>query len=573
MAELTLGEQVVTAASTSRLAVLRLKDIGVIAAADVEFGPGLTAITGETGAGKTMILTGLGMVLGERVSAERVRHGAQMAHAEAEWLGAPPLARDLVIEAGGSLEEDAILAARLLPAAGRARATLGGKTVPAATLSQLAEQLIAVHGQAEQNRLRNAGRQRYALDAFAQISKEKAAHLENWREYLNALQDLDTLEQYYSQAEQTRTDLLANLAEIGSIAPEDNEDQKIAAEITKLAAVEQLRSATQNAHGVITGGDWDTPSLTGGINQARTALAEASEIDPALQPLIMQLQDVGYQLEDVAVELAAYIAGLEYDPRRLEWLQQRRWELNGLMRRFGPTLADVTAYAASAQTQLDRLDPQAVAAGRERVACATTQLAASAKVLHEARIHAADRLANAVTAELAALAMPYATVQVEVSAAEMGPHGSDTIHFRLAPHTGATPIDIAEGASGGELSRIMLALELSLSADDAPGTFVFDEIDAGVGGAAAVELGRRLARLAQRHQVIVVTHLPQVAAFADSHIVVTKQAATDAVTAADVRQLKQAQRIEELARMLAGTVTASARAHAEELLKRYGVRT
>ncbi len=469
-----------------------------------------------------------------------------------------------------------LLTARSVVAGGRARATMGGRTVPAGLLGEAGAELVTMHGQSDQARLRSPARQRDALDAFAGNEVALAAYRSAWSALLAAERRLDDITTAQSNRAAEAAELSAGLAEIERVDPEPAEDERLDAEIARLEHTERLRTGAQTGHRLLAGIDWDGPSVATAVEQARRTVAEAADIDPSLRPVAERLAELGYLTNDLIADLAGYLDRLDSDPARLAAAQQRRWDL-GALRRYGGTVGEILDWASAAGKRLAEIgDPEAtLAAAAATLEGARAHLTESATELTATRRAAADRLGVEVTAELADLAMPDAVFTAVVTGAAPGPAGADEIRFELVPHPGAAPVPVTSGASGGELSRIMLALELALagSARTAPGPFVFDEVDAGVGGAAAVEVGRRLARLSRSYQVIVVTHLAQVAAFADTHIVVTKTPATETglVTASDVRTVAGAERIVELARMLSGKVTETARAHAAELLAQAGV--
>ncbi len=557
------------------LEALRITDLGVIAAADVTFGPGLTVITGETGAGKTMLLTGLDLLLGGRPDHDRVRAGAARAFVEGEWSGLPAPAKAIAEDAGAELD-DVLIVARHVVASGRSRAIAGGRTVPASVLGELGAEIVTVHGQAEQTRLRTPARQRDALDAYAGNDDALATYRSAWSRHVAALRRLTELAADGSARAAEADELRVGLAEIDRIKPVPGEDEELDAEIARLVNTEQLRAAAGTAHSALAGVDWEVPSVTDALETARREIAAATELDPTLGPVRDSLTELGYVVRDLVGELASHLDSLDGDPTRLAAAQQRRWDLAQL-KRYGATIPDVLDWATKAADRLAEIgDPEAAAAAAQsELAAATTALEEAGTALSATRRTAAGHLGAGVTAELASLAMANMVVNVVVEPCEPGPSGTDTVRFDLVPHPGAQPVPITSGASGGELSRIMLAVELTLaeSSQAAPDTFVFDEIDAGVGGAAAIEVGRRLARLARQYQVIVVTHLAQVAAFADTHVVVTKTPMTEDgfVTESDIKTVSGEDRVAELARMLSGTITDTARAHAAELLEQAGV--
>ncbi|WP_372594657.1 DNA repair protein RecN [Actinotalea sp.] len=561
---------------------LRIDDVGVIVSARVPLGQGLTAITGETGAGKTMVLTGLALILGGKADAALVRAGAERATAEGCFVVDPSSAvAERAREAGAVVDEDGtLLAMRTVAAAGRSRAFLGGRGVPAAVLVEIADQLVTVHGQQDQTRLRSPRRQREALDGFAGPAHlgELAAYRETWAALQQAKADREDLLAHVEDRRREAELLRAGLAEVERVDPRPGEDTELAAEAERLGHAEDLAEAAALAHRMIVGtSGMDTPGAAPVVEQARRALESVGGHDAQLASLATRAAEVGYLLEDLAAELARYGQDLEADPARLEEIHRRRAELTMLARSHGGTVDEVLDWASQAGLRLARID---TAEGAEELESAIARLEASLAELGArltaSRTVAAERLADAVSEELSGLAMPDARLEVRVDAlSERGPWGAEDVAMLLVPHAGATARPLGVGASGGELSRVMLALEVALatapgSGASRPATFVFDEVDAGVGGRAAVEVGRRLAELAQQAQVVVVTHLPQVAAYADHHLVVRKsqQEGAEVVTASDVRAVTGADRVAELARMLSGRVTDTALQHAAELLER-----
>ncbi len=566
---------------------LRIEDLGVIERAHVRLGRGLTVLTGETGAGKTMVLTALGLLLGAKADPATVRSGAAATAVEGRVrLDGRSRALGLVQEAGGALDDDGTLlllrtvTAETPDGPGRSRAHLGGRSVPQAVLAELAEDLVTVHGQADQVRLRTPARQREALDAFAgpQHLEVLARHREMWSQRAQTAAELAELVEAAADRAREAELLRVGLAEVERVAPQPGEDVALAEESERLAHAEDLRAAAAGAHGALVGdaeGADDEPTAAGLVDAARRQLEHAGAHDPALAELARRAAEAGYLLADVAADLAVYLQDLAADPLRLDAVEHRRAELATLTRTHGGGVAEVLAWADEASLRLLELDggQDRVDTLRARLAELDAELATLQSTLTAARTEAAGRLADAVSAELAGLAMTGARLEVAVEPVEPGVTGADRVEMLLVPHAGAPARPLGKGASGGELSRVMLALEVALatSAAEAPGTFVFDEVDAGVGGRSAVEVGRRLAELGRSGQVLVVTHLAQVAAFATTHLVVTKSAAGGLVTAADLVEVTGPDRVRELARMLAGQEdSASAQAHAAELLEMSG---
>jgi DNA repair protein RecN (Recombination protein N) len=570
---------------------VRITALGVIEDAVLELSSGLTVVTGETGAGKTMVVTGLGLMFGGRADPARVRPGAERATVEGRLRIDPGgLVAQQVLEAGGELDDEGrtLIVSRSVSAEGRSRAFAGGRSVPVSLLTYLAEDLVAVHGQADQQQLLRTARQRQALDRFA--GPELHAVLTDYQRAYNRHREvraeLDELTRAARDRAAEAEDLRRGLSEIEQAAPAEGEDGLLLAEEDRLAHADALHAAATTAHEALLGdpasGSFESADAVSLLAGARQALEAVADHDPALAGLAGRLSEAAYLVSDVAAELASYVQSVDSDPARLAAVQERRAELTRLIRAYGglapgppgppgaaPDLSAVLAWAKQASSRLTELEGDddriaGLADEEARLAAAVAELAGR---LTELRRAAADSFAARVTAELTALAMPQARLAVAVIPADdFGPLGADEVEIRLAAHPGAPMLPLSKGASGGELSRVMLAIEVVFAGADPVPTFVFDEVDAGVGGKAAVEVGRRLARLARLAQVIVVTHLPQVAAFADTHLVIEK-ADDGSVTRSGLTRLDDAGRVVELSRMLAGLEDSEfGRAHAGELL-------
>jgi len=552
---------------------MRLRDLGVIAEATLPIGAGFTAITGETGAGKTMVVTGLGLLLGQRADSGAVRAGAAQATVDGVWIvpeDGPVAAR--VREAGGDVEpigggRAELYIGRSISSEGRGRASVGGRAAPAGVLADLADELVVVHGQSDQLRLKSAAAQRDALDRFG----GEVVHTARDR-YRRAFEHWRTIDRELSQLTDDRDlrareaeELRAQLAEIEQAAPVSGEDAELSARAERLANAEELRLAAATAHDGLSG-EGDEPDAGALLAEARRVLERVH--DPVLAELSGQLADLGYRVADVAAALAGYLADLdESGPHELAAVEERRAVLAGLVRAHGTLDAaiDLLDTGSSRLAELDD-DSDRIERLTEQRDAAASALDETATVLTVARTEAASRLGAAVTTELQALAMPDARLEVSVSPGSESASGRDDVAILLSPHPGAEPRAVSRGASGGELSRVMLAIEVVIAAVDPVPTFVFDEVDAGIGGAAAIEVGRRLARLSESSQVIAVTHLAQVAAFAANHLTVVK-ANDGSVTASDVRRLDGADREAEMARLLSGMPDSEAAlSHARELL-------
>ena len=571
---------------------IRIGSLGVIESSTLELGPGLTVITGETGAGKTMLVTALGLLLGGRADTGSVRTGAKAARVEGVVrVDALPWFAAAVEEAGGAVEDDHVVLARNVSAEGRSRAYAGGAIVPVSVLAELAEPLVAVHGQSDQHRLLAPRAQRDALDRFAgeRVAKPFATYVD-LRDRLLAV-ETELAEVTSAARERAReADLLRfGLDEIAAVEPLPGEDADLAAEETRLGFADTLRAAAERAREALSSESGEPDALAAAA-EARTSLASVRDHDPEAAELADRLAELTYLLSDLAADVASYAARLDTDPARLASVSERRAALTALTRKYGDTIAEVLAWAEQSAARLTDLDDTdgRIERLREESARLRADLATTATALTKARVTAAKALGTQVSDELTLLAMPDARLTVEVRQHAVdapandqspgslkvgkqwfrfGSSGLDEVELQLAANTGSPARPIAKGASGGELSRVMLAIEVALAGTSPVPTFVFDEVDAGVGGRAAVEVGRRLAELAKTAQVLVVTHLPQVAAYADRHVVVEKSS-DGTVTTSGLTVLDPEARERELSRMFAGMEESdTALAHARELLE------
>jgi DNA repair protein RecN (Recombination protein N) len=575
---------------------VRITGLGVIDDALLELSPGFTALTGETGAGKTMVVTGLGLLLGGKADPARVRSGTDRAVVEGR-LRTP---RDgkvaaQVEESGGDLDDDgSLVLTRTVSAEGRSRAFAGGRSVPVSLLVNLADDLVAVHGQTDQQQLLRPGRQRESLDKYAgsMFAEVLADYQRAYNRHRAVHAEYTELTRQGRERAAEAETLRLGLAEVEKLAPVAGEAAELRAEDERLANADSLNAAATLAHTALAGdeatGAEGADALTL-LGHARQSLEGVRQHDAELAGVADRLSEAAYLVSDVAGELASYLQAVDADPARLAAVQERRAALSRLIRSYGPDglMAHVNGYppetaageaddvaavldwarrAALRVAELDGDDDKIAALGEEESAL-SAEVASLAARLSELRRAAADRFGDDVTAELAALAMPHARVTAVITPLdEPGPYGTDDVELRLAANPGAPALPLHKGASGGELSRVMLAIEVVFAGADPVPTFVFDEVDAGVGGKAAVEIGRRLAKLARLAQVIVVTHLPQVAAFADNHLVVAKSS-DGRITSSGVIRLDHSGRVKELSRMLAGMEDSEyGQAHAAELL-------
>ncbi|MGY1815753.1 DNA repair protein RecN [Blastococcus sp. SYSU D00820] len=566
-----------------RLTEFRIRGLGAIDDVTLELGPGLTVVTGETGAGKTMVVTGLTLLFGGRADPGRVRANGRAGVEGRLALPADSPVWERAADAGADPDDDgSLILARTISAEGRSRAHLGGRSVPVGVVAELAEGLLAVHGQSDQLRLSRPAEQRRALDRYA-----GPAHLElldryreayaRWRELVA---DLERRRGQARELAQAADVLRHGLEEIDAVAPQPGEDEELDTQARRLSDADALRGAADEARlalvGDVTGdlgGEGLPQDAAAALATAERALAASN--DPTLVLLAQDLADAVAVVSDVAGQLAGYVADLDADPARLAEVLDRRAAITALVRKYadpGAGAAGVLAWAEDARARLAELDVsdealEALAAARDTARAEVDELGARVSA---GRRSAADGFAAEVGRELAGLAMKSARVSfsIETDPDAPGPEGLDEVALLMSAHPGAPPRPVHRGASGGELSRVMLAIEVVFAGADPVPVMVFDEVDAGVGGQAAGEIGRRLARLARDHQVVVVTHLAQVAAFADTHVVVDKSPDTsNGVTATDIRAVHGEDRVRELARMLSGLADSdTGQAHARELL-------
>lgn len=577
------------------LSEIRIESLGAISTATAEFDRGLTVLTGETGTGKTMVVTGLHLLGGARADATRIRSGADRAVVEGRFStaelgdGVASQVDEILDSSGADRDEDgSVIATRSVSRTGPSRAYLGGRSVPAKSLSTFTTELLTLHGQNDQLRLMRGDEQRAALDRFADVASQLRRYRTVRESWQAARRDLVERTQRAREMAQEADRLKLGLGEIDAVDPLPGEDDALVDDIRRLSELDALREAAQTARSALSGvlddaaGDADAASAAHEVGQARSAL-EATD-DTALRVLGERLAEALAIIGDVSTELGHFLTELPSDASTLETKLARQGELRALTRKYAADIDGVLSWARQSRERLAQLDvsEEALAALEHQVAKLETEVVVAATELSKVRTKAAKSLAKAVTAELSGLAMADAEFTVAVSpltargddsapitlpsgaTVHAGSAGADAVEFGFSAHRGTDVLPLSKSASGGELSRVMLALEVVLAASVEGTTMVFDEVDAGVGGRAAVQIGRRLARLARTHQVIVVTHLPQVAAYADIHLVVDSAGRNNA---SGVRRLDDGDRVAELARMLAGLGDSdSGRAHARELL-------
>ena len=553
---------------------ITIRSIGVIDQSTLEISKGLTVLTGETGAGKTMILTALNLILGGKADSALVRKGSEILVASGRF-SIPPSSEHLFEDA--LVEDGELIVTRTVAADGKSKATTNGVSATASTLSAFGENLVEVHGQAANQNITKSSRQRELVDRFAQIDlTEYQKALQNYHELKERI---SALKKSIAQKDKELSELREFVHAFKKLNPSVAEFAEIDGEISRLSSVEEFRIATAQAAAAIE--DEEAGSLTS-VGVARRALEAARSKDPQLETIYQQLSEGFFLLDDAQSALNSYHSKLEADPVRLDFLHARKADINTLIKKFGGSGSHEQEIAELALRYKNSSDAIAdLEGGDQRLQELESELLlhkksllSAAMILSENRIKSAAQLSTLVTREIQQLSMPHASFVAKVETADYAApkesdftsHGCDEISMFIQGHKDAPLVALAKGASGGEMSRVMLALEVVIATTHPIGTYVFDEVDAGVGGKAAIEVGKRLHQLAQHAQVIVVTHLPQVAAWADSHFVVTKNN-DGTVSQSDVRKVSGEDRIEEIARMLAGLEnSSSAREHATELL-------
>lgn len=553
-----------------------IRDLGVIGEARLEFGPGFTALTGETGAGKTMVLTALGLLLGSRADSSAVRKGAGQTEVHGRWLldSSNPVSQGVLERlevAEITLEDSELIVSRSVSAEGKSKASISARPVPASLLDEIGSNLVVVHGQSDQLKFRSPSVQREALDGFGgtEVATAFKAYAETYRDWRESQAKLDELSAAQKNQARQIEELRELVAAVDAVNPIEGEDQVLSALAQRLTNTQDIRGALTTAHEALSSENvGEANDVLGLLAVARKALEQASLFDDRLAPTVESLREIGFSIREVAGQVASALAEIEGESElSLDEVQERRSQLNQLLRRFGPELSDVIFARENAHSRLQELEgsDDFIDELTKKVALLQEEVVERGTSLHLLRVHYAQLLATEVSAELHELAMPGAQLEVQVTKCEPGPTGADEVSVMLRSYATAEPRPIGKGASGGELSRIMLAIEVVLAKGKTTPTFIFDEVDAGIGGAAAIEIGKRLARLAKQAQVIVVTHLAQVAAFADTHLRVLKNHDGE-YTRSDIVSLTEVARVEELARMLSGmTDSELARAHAAEL--------
>ena len=560
--------------SKSSLEEISIRSLGVIESSNIQFKPGLTVLTGETGAGKTMVLTALGLVLGSKSDSDLVRAGQERAVVTGRF-SVPLQIQDEILASGGEVEDDCVVITRTLSSQGKSRVLVGSAVSSAATVSSFAQSLVEIHAQSSSSKLMKPAVSRELLDRYGGI--DLTQYQEIFTQYQEISLRIQELKNQLLQRDK-EIDLLTEFAqEFSKLSPVSGELVKIENEIAKLGSVEQLNQVVSNTLNLLEDEDLSALNL---LQQMRKSLDSVAGKDRDLDQITERFTESLLNLQDISSDLTSYLSSLEADPSRFAQLQDRKSALSSLLRKYGRgsdkdlAFEELIADGLGAKQKLADLS-----GGSDRITELEKQkldifskMKISAVKLADDRKIAAEKLSKLVTSEIRNLSMPNSQFVISQSTLDSDKPGSytayglDEIAILFSAHAGATPLPLSKVASGGELSRVMLALEVVIAEAEPIGTYIFDEVDAGVGGKAAVEIGRRLAKLSKSAQVIVITHLPQVAVWADNHLVV-KKSESGSVTQSDVKEMSADERKVEIARMLSGQEDSqTAQEHASELL-------
>ena len=558
----------------SSLEEISIRSLGVIESSNIEFKPGLTVLTGETGAGKTMVLTALGLVLGSKSDSDLVRAGQERAIVTGKFAVPKDLATQ-IIDAGGEIEEESVVISRTVSTAGKSRVLVGGVVSSAAAVSSFASSLVEIHAQSSSSKLTKPGVARELLDRFAGI--DLTTYQQTFDQYQQMLRRINELKEQLSQADRQIAELSELADEFAKLNPKSGELVEIENEIAKLGSVEVLNQAVSTALNLFENEDLSAVNM---LQQIRKSLDQVTGKDKQLDAITERYTESLLNLQDISSDLSSYLSQLEADPNRFEKLQDRKASLNSLLKRYGKGSDKEAAFeqllidGKSAKERIADLSggDQRVAELQKEADSFFKQLQEQGLALSKLRKVNGEKLSLQVTDEVRSLSMPNASFVIEQTVGDVKnsksftSNGIDEISILFSAHSGGTPLALNKVASGGELSRVMLALEVVIAEAEPIGTYIFDEVDAGVGGKAAIEVGRRLSKLSKSAQVIVITHLAQVAAWADNHLVV-KKSENGLVTQSDVMEVRATERKIEIARMLSGQEDSqTAQEHAGELL-------
>ena len=567
---------------------LRIQNIGVIEDVSLEMSNGFTVLTGETGAGKTMILTAFQMIIGEKVDSSLVRANEKSALVEA-FIKVPrdKELRQRLEELDVAIEDDGTQISRTIAREGRGKIILGGRSVPSATLEEITQSSITIHGQGDQVLLNKSSFQRQLLDQFA--GDDHLANLGKYQElyskYIETKKKLEELKKAGGQNALRIAQLQESVKELNDAQLEVDEEISITERINLINNSEDIFESLALADKLLNGAEDGTTSVTSQLNQARKALDSAAAKSERISSLRDQISNLEIEVSTLARDVNRDLASLDRDPATIDKLESRRALIKKLLTKYGPTSKDALENIKKFTEELATIEdlPSAIESVEKEIQLQLSELAISAQKIHDSRVDSSTKISLAIEKELKSLSMPNADFKVRIETSEdqaglkikvdknethlhFDNFGVDQISFEFSANPGQPLRPISKVASGGEMSRIMLAIELVFSKSGASKTMIFDEVDAGIGGAAAIEVGKRLKALAKNHQIVVVTHLPQVAAFADKHLKVEKSASGN-ITTSSVIELDSGARVTEIARMMAGIQdSASALEHARELL-------
>ncbi len=560
--------------SKSSLEEISIRSLGVIESSNIQFKPGLTVLTGETGAGKTMVLTALGLVLGSKSDSDLVRAGQERAVVTGRF-SVPLQIQDEILASGGEVEDDCVVITRTLSSQGKSRVLVGSAVSSAATVSSFAQSLVEIHAQSSSSKLMKPAVSRELLDRYGGIDLTQYQGI--FTQYQDISLRIEELKNQLLQRDK-EIDLLTEFAqEFSKLSPVSGELVKIENEIAKLGSVEQLNQVVSSTLNLLEDEDLSALNL---LQQMRKSLDSVAGKDRDLDQITERFTESLLNLQDIGSDLTSYLSSLEADPSRFAQLQDRKSALSSLLKRYGKgsdkdlAFEELIADGLGAKQKLADLSggsDRITELEKQKLDIFSKMKISAVKLANDRKINA-EKLSKLVTSEIRNLSMPNSQFVISQSTLDSEKPGSytayglDEIAILFAAHTGATPLPLSKVASGGELSRVMLALEVVIAEAEPIGTYIFDEVDAGVGGKAAVEIGRRLAKLSKSAQVIVITHLPQVAVWADNHLVV-KKSESGSVTQSDVKEMSADERKVEIARMLSGQEDSqTAQEHASELL-------
>lgn len=559
---------------------LEIRDFAIIDELSIQFGPGLNALTGETGAGKSIIIDALGAVLGERASAEMVRSGAKTAYVDARFqldsAGENSSLMEALEEHGIDAVGGELILSREIQAGGRSSARVNGRSITAALLGLLGQLLVDIHGQSDHLSLLRPAAQLSILDRYGKLEGERAAVAESVRAWRAANARLESFDSGARDRAQ-RIDLLRyQVEEIEGAGLRPGEDAELEIERDRLANAERLGQLVAMAAGQVSGDDPEAAAAVDALHAATRTLGDAAALDASLLSLNERLLEATVLVDEIALELRDYLSEIEANPERLEVVQERLEAIKQLKRKYGPTIEAIVAYGEQASSELEELTGSDLdeSSLREQVGQLRQQALERAAVLTRSRTDAAERLAR--DASLAAADLNLGTMMFSIAVrprtgvAPFDETGADLVEFMFSPNTGEAPKSLARVASGGETARMMLALKSVLADSDRTPTLVFDEVDVGIGGRSGQMVGVKLQQLSGGHQVVVITHLPQIAAVADSHFKIAKDA-RDGRTTSRVTLMEGDQRVDEIASMIDGEPpSATSRKGAREMLERAG---